>query len=231
MDPDSSTGGLNENSESGELDSLPGDADYHFNSNSRDSLSKHSMNSERTNIDALDDTARDTIIVPPLDDSSSSTSLKRLPTNSVSSMKTGDDHDLLDFGGDEEPEGNKEEGEEDDSDDGELLEPSSGDEEQRSPGELSNHSGLDAEGGQAGLEDGEVDEQDTPQHSSRKLIRTSKLREEELMADELEEGEVSDDEERRNKGPMPVCRFFGKGQCTWGTNCRYVISISFHCHF
>lgn len=41
--------------------------------------------------------------------------------------------------------------------------------------------------------------------------------------DELEEGEVSDDEERQiSRDPKPLCRFFQKGQCTWGNNCRSV---------
>jgi cobalamin biosynthesis protein CobT len=42
--------------------------------------------------------------------------------------------------------------------------------------------------------------------------------------EELEEGEVSDeDEESRNARlrPQPVCRFYSKGACTWGASCRY----------
>lgn len=40
----------------------------------------------------------------------------------------------------------------------------------------------------------------------------------------LEEGEVSDEAERRpeESEPRPVCRFFSRGACTWGVSCRYV---------
>lgn len=42
--------------------------------------------------------------------------------------------------------------------------------------------------------------------------------------DDLEEGEVVDDDDdeptpgQRERSP---CRFFGKGQCTWGDSCRF----------
>ena len=40
--------------------------------------------------------------------------------------------------------------------------------------------------------------------------------------DDLEEGELKDDDEpvtgQKERSP---CRFFGKGQCTWGDNCRF----------
>lgn len=35
--------------------------------------------------------------------------------------------------------------------------------------------------------------------------------------DSLEEGEVSEDEQ---PAQISVCRFFGKGLCTWGQSCR-----------
>ena len=41
----------------------------------------------------------------------------------------------------------------------------------------------------------------------------------------LEEGEVSDEDEESRKErlkPQPVCRFYSKGQCTWGSSCRFV---------
>ena len=41
----------------------------------------------------------------------------------------------------------------------------------------------------------------------------------------LEEGEVSDEDEESRKErlkPQPVCRFYSKGQCTWGASCRFV---------
>lgn len=41
---------------------------------------------------------------------------------------------------------------------------------------------------------------------------------------ELEEGEVSDEDEARPEEtePRPVCRFFSRGQCTWGASCRFL---------
>ena len=44
-------------------------------------------------------------------------------------------------------------------------------------------------------------------------------------AESLEEGEVSDEDEESRKErlkPQPVCRFYSKGQCTWGSSCRFV---------
>ncbi|KPJ07221.1 Zinc finger CCCH domain-containing protein 18 [Papilio machaon] len=40
----------------------------------------------------------------------------------------------------------------------------------------------------------------------------------------LEEGEVSDEAERRpeENEPRPVCRFFSRGACTWGVSCRFL---------
>ena len=42
--------------------------------------------------------------------------------------------------------------------------------------------------------------------------------------EELEEGELSDEDEETRKErlkPQPLCRFFSKGQCTWGNSCRF----------
>ncbi|XP_013791169.1 zinc finger CCCH domain-containing protein 18-like [Limulus polyphemus] len=39
--------------------------------------------------------------------------------------------------------------------------------------------------------------------------------------DDLEEGEVKESCNRKAQ-PRPICRFFNKGQCTWGTSCRFV---------
>lgn len=40
--------------------------------------------------------------------------------------------------------------------------------------------------------------------------------------EEVEEGEVTDDDEVRPEEtePRPVCRFYSRGQCTWGASCR-----------
>lgn len=43
-------------------------------------------------------------------------------------------------------------------------------------------------------------------------------------AEELEEGELTDEDEPRPEEtePRPVCRFFSRGQCTWGASCRFL---------
>uniref|UniRef100_A0A8C9JDP3 Zinc finger CCCH-type containing 18 n=1 Tax=Panthera tigris altaica TaxID=74533 RepID=A0A8C9JDP3_PANTA len=43
----------------------------------------------------------------------------------------------------------------------------------------------------------------------------------ELDDDDLEEGEVKDPSDRKVR-PRPPCRFFMKGNCTWGMNCRFI---------
>ena len=45
------------------------------------------------------------------------------------------------------------------------------------------------------------------------------------VTSELEEGELSEqeaDEAPAVQEPKTVCRFFNKGQCTWGNNCRFL---------
>ncbi len=47
--------------------------------------------------------------------------------------------------------------------------------------------------------------------------------------EELEEGEVSSEEDvgkHARMEPRPVCRFYSKGNCTWGSNCRYPFSFT-----
>ena len=47
-----------------------------------------------------------------------------------------------------------------------------------------------------------------------------------MEEEELEEGELSDDEggdaRKERLKPQPVCRFYSKGQCTWGNSCRFM---------
>ncbi|XP_058530166.1 zinc finger CCCH domain-containing protein 18 isoform X2 [Ochotona princeps] len=43
----------------------------------------------------------------------------------------------------------------------------------------------------------------------------------EIEDDDLEEGEVKDPSDRKVR-PRPTCRFFMKGNCTWGVNCRFI---------
>lgn len=40
---------------------------------------------------------------------------------------------------------------------------------------------------------------------------------------DLEEGELTDDNDTKpEETERPVCRFFSRGHCTWGSNCRLV---------
>lgn len=40
---------------------------------------------------------------------------------------------------------------------------------------------------------------------------------------DLEEGELTDDNDTKpEETERPVCRFFSRGHCTWGSNCRCV---------
>ncbi|KAL3285268.1 hypothetical protein HHI36_019378 [Cryptolaemus montrouzieri] len=47
---------------------------------------------------------------------------------------------------------------------------------------------------------------------------------EQKKKEDLEEGEVSDEDDVRPEEtePRPVCRFFSRGQCTWGASCRFL---------
>lgn len=42
--------------------------------------------------------------------------------------------------------------------------------------------------------------------------------------EELEDGELTDSDEKRPEEtePKPVCRFYTRGQCTWGMSCRFL---------
>lgn len=65
-------------------------------------------------------------------------------------------------------------------------------------------------------EDGECDGDNTSSQKPEK--------EEPEEGEELEEGEVSSEEDvgkHARMEPRPVCRFYSKGNCTWGNNCRY----------
>ncbi|XP_017066761.1 zinc finger CCCH domain-containing protein 18 [Drosophila eugracilis] len=68
--------------------------------------------------------------------------------------------------------------------------------------------------GNGSLEEGE-------EGKDKSLAATSVKRKKE---DELEEGEVSDEDEKRPEEtePKPVCRFYTRGQCTWGMSCRFL---------
>ena len=69
------------------------------------------------------------------------------------------------------------------------------------------------------LEDGEEKDDEEKDTDDKKV-------DEELEeGEELEDGEISDEDEALKDmrlEPKPVCRFFSKGQCTWGASCRFL---------
>ncbi|EDV47455.1 zinc finger CCCH domain-containing protein 18 [Drosophila erecta] len=74
--------------------------------------------------------------------------------------------------------------------------------------------------GNGSLEDGKK-----AKHKMSRLTPTIVIKDDEdELEDELEEGEVSDEDEKRPEEtePKPVCRFYTRGQCTWGMSCRFL---------
>ncbi|XP_039755921.1 zinc finger CCCH domain-containing protein 18 isoform X1 [Pararge aegeria] len=79
-------------------------------------------------------------------------------------------------------------------------------------------------------EEGECIEPTKTKEQSNGDIETQGARKEDVKAirrsrgSSLEEGEVSDEAERRpeESEPRPVCRFFSRGACTWGNSCRFL---------
>uniref|UniRef100_A0A9J8D5H4 Zinc finger CCCH-type containing 18 n=1 Tax=Cyprinus carpio carpio TaxID=630221 RepID=A0A9J8D5H4_CYPCA len=85
----------------------------------------------------------------------------------------------------------------------------------------------EGEKGPAG-EDGEDEEEDDEERGRRDSFRDKKKEEDdgeidegEIDDDDLEEGEVKDPMDRKIR-PRPICRFFMKGNCTWGMICRFI---------
>jgi nuclear protein NHN1 len=80
---------------------------------------------------------------------------------------------------------------------------------------------FEAEDGECEMEEKkEKDEKD-----SVSIVEDGETAEQkEKERDELEEGEVTDEDEVRPEEtePRPVCRFFSRGQCTWGASCRFL---------
>lgn len=60
--------------------------------------------------------------------------------------------------------------------------------------------------------------------SNAEELQKSQTKNNEKDDEELEEGEVSDEDEKRPEEtePKPVCRFYTRGQCTWGMSCRFL---------
>ncbi|XP_075571415.1 zinc finger CCCH domain-containing protein 18 isoform X3 [Pelecanus crispus] len=68
--------------------------------------------------------------------------------------------------------------------------------------------------------DDEKDSQD-PLKEKKKEDDDGEIDDGEIDDDDLEEGEVKDPSDRKVR-PRPTCRFFMKGHCTWGMNCRFI---------
>ncbi|XP_018325408.1 zinc finger CCCH domain-containing protein 18 isoform X2 [Agrilus planipennis] len=83
-------------------------------------------------------------------------------------------------------------------------------------------------------EDGECAEPETPKDKEDSNNVTTEVEKREatdvresekvVKEKELEEGELTDEDEARPEEtePRPVCRFFSRGQCTWGASCRFL---------
>lgn len=64
----------------------------------------------------------------------------------------------------------------------------------------------------------------SPKPESKKIVveEREEMKPEKEQSD-LEEGELTDDNDAKTEETeRPVCRFFSRGHCTWGTNCRLV---------
>ncbi|XP_055842316.1 zinc finger CCCH domain-containing protein 18 isoform X2 [Episyrphus balteatus] len=68
------------------------------------------------------------------------------------------------------------------------------------------------------------EEQEKIDEDAKKKDESNKSDGEAEEGEELEEGEVSDEDEKRPEEtePKPVCRFYTRGQCTWGMSCRFL---------
>jgi len=72
-------------------------------------------------------------------------------------------------------------------------------------------------------DDGELEDEDDEEEGEKK--GEEKADGELESGEELEDGEISDEDEalkNERLEPKPVCRFFSKGQCTWGSSCRFL---------
>ena len=72
-------------------------------------------------------------------------------------------------------------------------------------------------------DDGELHDDEEEQEGDKAQKKNG---EDELESgEELEDGEISDEDEalkNERLEPKAVCRFFSKGQCTWGSSCRFL---------
>ncbi|EFA01123.1 zinc finger CCCH domain-containing protein 18 [Tribolium castaneum] len=80
---------------------------------------------------------------------------------------------------------------------------------------------FEAEDGECEMEE----KKDKDEKDTGSLVEDGEMAEQkEKEKEELEEGEVTDEDEVRPEEtePRPVCRFFSRGQCTWGASCRFL---------
>lgn len=81
--------------------------------------------------------------------------------------------------------------------------------------------GAPGEEGKAGVRTVEDKEPPEAAKEKRKEDDDGEIDDGEIDDDDLEEGEVKDPSDRKVR-PRPTCRFFMKGNCTWGMNCRFI---------
>lgn len=82
---------------------------------------------------------------------------------------------------------------------------------------------FEAEDGECADNDNSKEKDDKDKHSEQELGECDDDAKPEKK-EELEEGELSDEDDVRPEEtePRPVCRFFSRGQCTWGASCRFL---------
>lgn len=99
-------------------------------------------------------------------------------------------------------------------------------EKQSRPEEGEEQLDFEAEDGECEAEVTKENETDDPSKTEDfdKTEEKSRKEKEEKEKEELEEGEVTDEDDVRPEEtePRPVCRFFSRGQCTWGASCRFL---------
>uniref|UniRef100_A0A8C0AML0 Zinc finger CCCH-type containing 18 n=1 Tax=Bos mutus grunniens TaxID=30521 RepID=A0A8C0AML0_BOSMU len=81
--------------------------------------------------------------------------------------------------------------------------------------------GAPGEEGKVGVRTVEDKEPPEAAKEKRKEDDDGEIDDGEIDDDDLEEGEVKDPSDRKVR-PRPTCRFFMKGNCTWGMNCRFI---------
>lgn len=66
----------------------------------------------------------------------------------------------------------------------------------------------------------------SPKIENKKCVKEKEELKKEKENSDLEEGELTDDNDAKpEETERPVCRFFSRGHCTWGSNCRYILFI------